>query len=77
MTLGEICMTMDMNPEDLRIFDIYATMQFFYIQEWQSGRVVMIPGFHPRDPGSIPLVGDSFIYFFIFLIAICGSRICN
>ena len=66
---------MDMNPEDLRIFDIYSTMQFFNIQQWQSGLLVMIPGFHPRDPGSIPLVGGFYLNF--FLIAINGSRICN
>ena len=36
----------------------------------------MILGFHPRDPGLIPLVGDFFFKLF-FLIAIYGSRICN
>ena len=41
-------------------FDIFQEVDW---QQGQSGLMVMTLGFHPGDPGSIPLVGDFFLIF--------------
>ena len=37
-------------------------------QQGQGGLMVMTPGFHPGDPGSIPLVGDFFKLSYIHIL---------
>ena len=40
----------------------------YYVKKGQGGLMVMTLGFHPGDPGSIPLIGN--FYFTLILIHI-------
>ena len=42
-------------------------------QQGQGGLMVMTPGFHPGDPGSIPHVGHNVFLIFIHIFNLVNS----